>query len=372
MKKLTGIVNYPFDAQNDSFFCAISSALLPVLGYREETPYWCAQQGKHCVHCGGCHKTVLQNHGLMLYHCLLTATGTAFCFDYPEDDEVSGHTLPGVDKGWRWDDGFIGYIMNLCGCAWRRPDPAEDRERILEDIKASIDRGFPVPVRLGGRFLFGPDTAWSVVTGYDGDSLRGIDSYQHYLSGFARYDGDEFILEDWHSSYRDGIIITGTKAPAVSFGDVLARMIQTLSNPAREGFRREVFGLIDDAGAENAQFHASVLCMMAGVPVEARWHAAEAFCSRDNLLYRLHNDAAMGERLSRLFFTRYIQADNDETHGICWKIWSLLDCGPQTGYRAGPEGGRNLLGNRAELRRLWQTVFDNDLAVLEGLRELGG
>lgn len=372
MKRISGIVNYPFDAQTDSFFCAISSALLPVLGYTEEIPFWCVEKGRQCVHCGSCRKTNLQNHGLMLYHCLLSATGTAFCFDYPEDDEVSGHTLPGVDSGWRWEDGFIGDIMDLCGVTWRRLNPAEGKESILEAIKDSIDRGCPVPIRLVGRFAFGPDTAWSLVTGYDGDKLTGIDSYQHYLSEYAGYDGEEFILEDWYPHYLDALVMTGTKAPAVSFQAVLERIIRTLSNPSRENFRKEVFHLIDDAEERNAKFHAETLCLMAGVPIEARWHAAEAFCSQDNLLYRLHGDASMGERLARLFFSSYIEDGKDGTHSVCWKIWSLLDCGPETGYAAGPEGGRRLLDphSREELKRLWQIVFDNDLAVLNGLREI--
>ena len=39
---LKDIVQYPFDAQSDSFFCALASALLPALGYTENTPYFCA------------------------------------------------------------------------------------------------------------------------------------------------------------------------------------------------------------------------------------------------------------------------------------------------------------------------------------------
>lgn len=46
---LKDIVQYPFDAQSDSFFCALSSALLPALGYTENTPYFCAPKGQFAV-----------------------------------------------------------------------------------------------------------------------------------------------------------------------------------------------------------------------------------------------------------------------------------------------------------------------------------
>ena len=51
---LKDIVQYPFDAQSDSFFCALSSALLPALGYTENTPYFCAPKGQFCLQCGAC------------------------------------------------------------------------------------------------------------------------------------------------------------------------------------------------------------------------------------------------------------------------------------------------------------------------------
>ena len=70
--KLQGIVQYPVDAQSNSFFCALASALLPALGYAEDTPYFCAPKGRRCVSCGECgEKTALQKHHLALYHALL-------------------------------------------------------------------------------------------------------------------------------------------------------------------------------------------------------------------------------------------------------------------------------------------------------------
>ena len=112
--KLQGIVQYPVDAQSNSFFCALASALLPALGYAEDTPYFCAPKGRRCVSCGECgEKTALQKHHLALYHALLAASGVAFGFSYPEDDTVEEHSFPGVEKGWRWPDAFVDFFVDI-------------------------------------------------------------------------------------------------------------------------------------------------------------------------------------------------------------------------------------------------------------------
>lgn len=39
--KLIETVRFPIGAESNSFFAALASALLPVLGYTENTPYYC-------------------------------------------------------------------------------------------------------------------------------------------------------------------------------------------------------------------------------------------------------------------------------------------------------------------------------------------
>lgn len=373
MKVLENAIQYPFDAQFNSFFNAISTALLPVLGLTADTPFYCSCKNCWCIQCGECGKEPLQKHHLMLYHALLTATGVAFCFDYPEDDDVSFHSMPGAKIGWRWPDEFVTYIMDLCGCTYARMRRENGREIILRKIQSSIDQGYPVAVRFNGDSgPFGPGTAWCVITGYDEDTLIGLDSHFHYLSEFAQYENDLFKLADWESRFLDAIVITGRKAPAISFRDVLTRIADTLSHPSHQAFQSQVFTLIDNAGADNAQLFANILCSMAGVPIEARWHAAEAMSSVDNVLMNLTDDVELKSRLGELLFSRYLRDNSDETHGVCWKIWGLLDCGPKTGYSAGANASEQLRKpeTKTELNRLWKLVFDNDEAVLQGIHKI--
>ena len=75
--------------------------------------------------------------------------------------------------------------------------------------------------------------------------------------------------------------------------------------------------------------------------------------------------SSVKSRLADLFFKRYIADNNNETHGICWKIWNLLHVGPQTGYMPTEESFALIQKPEVqeELKRLWKLVFDNDRAV---------
>lgn len=120
---LKDIVQYPFDAQSDSFFCALASALLPALGYTENTPYFCAPKGQFCLQCGACgDRTTLQKHHLSIYHALLAASGVAFCFDYPQDDGVAEHSFPGAGNRLALARGVRRLFDALCGRFLEAPE----------------------------------------------------------------------------------------------------------------------------------------------------------------------------------------------------------------------------------------------------------
>ncbi len=370
-KIIPGAVQYPFDAQSDPFFCAVSTALLPALGITEDTPYWCAPNEKYCDHCGGCTKTTLQKHHLMLYHTLLAATGVAFGFDYPEDDEVGEHSLPDVENGWRWPDAFVDSIMALAGLHWKRVRLGAPRDEIAAAVQGSIDAGYPVCARLGGGSPFGRDTAWQVITGYEDGAFLGLDSASHTLSDAAVYRDDLFVLQNWYDRFVDAIVITGRRERTVTLDDVLRRIVETLSHPSHDRLEARIDAVIDTATPDNAFERAAMLGGITGMPIEARWHAAEAFCPRATLLTALTDDDALRGKLGNLFFDRYIRDHNNETHGVCWKIWGELGIGPSTGYGPAPDAGARLLEHKEELKRLFKLVFDNDRAVLEGLCALG-
>ena len=375
--KLQGIVQYPVDAQSNSFFCALASALLPALGYAEDTPYFCAPKGRRCVSCGECgEKTALQKHHLALYHALLAASGVAFGFSYPEDDTVEEHSLPGVEKGWRWPDAFVDFLMGVAGLSWRRLRREEGAQAVCASVCGALEAGFPVPVRLGGEGPYGPDTAWQVAIGYEGGALLGLDSYAHTLqNSSARYAADgSFVLEDWPERLLDAIVITGRAPLRATYGEVLARAAAVLDNPANGRLEREILRRIEAVPPETAQDTACMLIGIASVPIEARWHAAEAFCTRENLLWRLEGSEAVKRELGEALFARYIRNNSGETHGVCWKIWGLLGVGVETGFGPAADSGERLLQKsvQRELKALFSAVFQNDREVLAAfMRALG-
>ena len=61
---------------------------------------------------------------------------------------------------------------------------------------------------------------------------------------------------------------------------------------------------------------AGMMCGIASVPIEARWHAAESFIGVENLLCHICTNKEIHSRLSDVFYARYIKDGNDETHGI--------------------------------------------------------
>ena len=353
------ILTYPQGAESDPFFAALTTALLPILGYDEDTEYYCSPKGRYCTLCGECGRSRLKSNHEMLYHALFAASGAAFCFGAPEDDDCESRTYPGALSGWRWDDEFVDRLARVCGVSYcrRRGDDVD----VGELIANSLSQGYPVLARLGasGNCAFGDDAAWCVVTGCDGDTLRGTDSCFRYLSAFAKYadskadsiadniadskadsiadsiadstvvseadseadsetdsktdsEADsEFILHGWRERLNDAIIFTGRSEPNASFREILRQIIKVLRCGAREDYRREVFGLIDGASGEGAQMAAFILTAMIGYPIEARWHAAEAFCSKDNILVNLSDDEQLKTKLADLMFSRYIKNDND-------------------------------------------------------------
>ncbi len=372
MNALANLVQYPFDAEGSSFFAALSSACLPALGISERTPYWCSPKGAYCTDCGACsEKTTLQRHQLALYHSLLASSGVAFGFEFPEDDTVEFHSLPGVETGWRWPDEFVDNLMRLAGLTWRRLSGRDDQDAIYEAVRAAVNAGYPAIARLNGEL------DWQIVSGYGDGALIGLDSRAHTLRSLPNppsYAGDLFMLADWHSGLIDMILITGRRAREVSFREILERIAATLAHPSHAALAELVNARIDAASPENAADVAAFLCFFAAYPIEARWHAAEAFGPRDSLLSAAVGGAANIGRIDERIFLKYLADNSDETHGVCWKIWNMLGFGPGSDYQPAPNRAELLLapGVRDELKRLFKIVFDNDTAVLAALNETIG
>ena len=378
MKQIGDIVPFPNGAQASAFFGALATALLPSLGFTEETPYYCPQKSSICIKCGnGCQdETNLRKHHGTLYHDFSTITGVNFGWAWPED-ESECHTIPGAGSTWRWPDEFIGFIMDYAGLDWRRIKRSAPKEEILQAIIASIDRGFPALIKLGD----GPD--WHVITGYDGDVLYGLDSHNHFDASVHPvvqpdwYTDDGLcVLSQWYEPFEDAIILTGRRAPSVTLKEILQKIIPILEHPAHTRLEADLSRRIDEINPDNAQETAIWLNNVAGFPIEARWHAAESFISGESTTYglnRLTGDEAM-KKLFWQLFVRYIANDSDETHGVLWKVWAQLGVGPETGYAVPANAGELILQPeaRVELRRLFGLVFKNDRNVLDALSEALG
>lgn len=383
MKKQLTVHPFPHDAESDGFIAALSSVVCAAKKYTNKTPYWCTSKSCYCKKCGNCEGQSLGKAQLSVYHCLLTASGIAFGFDYPEDDSVGAHTIPNTPVGWRWDDDFMSDIMNFAGLSFIRCKNKTVAE-IRTIIKNSIDAGYPAMA--ANHSVYPNETAWvscwKIVCGYTNDGIT-----------VMNYGGE--VSDETSGAYEDIIVITGefdrvddtacvgNNMGNQSYFDVLRRIHAVLGDPSHDALEAEIMDDLSNVTPENAVMLSYKLMGINGVPIEARWHAAEAFISKGNLLYSLVDSSlassaesnklkVAAEKLSDLFFTRYIAEGNNGTHGIGWKIWACLNVGPQTGYLPTDESFKLIQQNdvQSELKRLFRIVFDNDRAVDDGIMEI--
>jgi len=345
----------PFSGGNP-FFAALSSALLPSLGYTQETPYYCGQKGSNCINCGSCKGiTTLQKHQGQLYHDYLALTGVSFGWAWPELD-ADYHTIEGAGAGWRWPDAFIDFIMGHAGLAWRRMSKDAGEGAIYQAITASVDAGFPVLLKLGA----GPE--WQVAAGHQNGAL--------YALGFGEKGR---TLRNWYNSFEDAIIITGRCEPTVTLADVLRRVIAVLEHPAHARLEAGLNRRIDEIAPENAQETAKWLGELSDFPIYARFHAAAAFDTGEaavNGIQRMTDHKAVSDLLRRVF-DRYLRDGTDETHGVLWRVWDLLGMSPRKDHDLPKNAGELILRPeaQAELKRLFALVFKNDRDVLAAMRE---
>lgn len=136
---------------------------------------------------------------------------------------------------------------------------------MLSAIKSSIDIGMPTLLRLENEM------EWILAVGYDADTVFGLDSKFHALP------------DNWYSMLRDAIVITGNTAPDMSYKELLERIASALSYEAHGALERVIMDVLDHVTSENAMDTAGMMCGINGVPIEARWHAAEAFGGHENL-----------------------------------------------------------------------------------------
>ncbi len=353
MKKiLENQVPFPVGAESDNFTAALASALVIARGYTEQTPYWCTTNRCYCIHCSPCGDRPLENHQSSIYHCLLTASTLAFGFDYPSDDSVEPHSLPGFSSGWRWDEGFVNALARFAGFSYCRFDGTRVQDEVLSIMKSSLDAGFPTLLRLENEM------EWILAVGYDEDTVYGLDSKLQPLP------------DGWYSTLRDAIVITGNTAPDMSCKELLERIVSALSYEEHTALESVIMNVLDHVTPENAMDTACMICGINGILIEARWHAGEAFAGAENLLCNICTNQEIHNRLGEIFSARYTREGNDETHGIGWKIWDAIGVGPKTGYSVTRQSADLILQKETQerLKRLFAKVFENDRAVCAEIR----
>ncbi len=226
IKRLPDMLPFPDGAESSPFFGALETVLVSALGFTEEAPHFCGQKGSDCVQCGNCTTTAMQKHRAQLYHDYQSFTGVSAGWAWPEETSEY-QTLPVWYPGWRWLDEYFGFIFGFAGLSWRRLSGGTARDDIFTAVKASVDAGLPVLMKLGD----GPD--WHVAAGYDEcGTLYGLDAHKHFdhtmrptrevVAAQGYTDDGRFILTDWHAHFRDAVIIAGRAEKTVTYADILA------------------------------------------------------------------------------------------------------------------------------------------------------
>ena len=123
-------------------------------------------------------------------------------------------------------------------------------------------------------------SCWKIICGYTDDGI----TVMNYGGG---------ISDETDGAYEDIIVITGEADRAnnadckQTYFDILKRIHAVLSDPSHDALENEIMSDLSNVTPENAVMLSYKLMGINGVPIEARWHAAEAFTSKDNLLYSL-------------------------------------------------------------------------------------
>ncbi len=349
MKNNTGKpVQYPVDAQSNLLLCAIASVLLAAENAGSKMQFY---RGK----------TDAERRHHTLYQFLSTITGVNLLWNDPAPcDPYQTIYLPGTDSALLTDR--LDLAMKAVGCKYERILKGTEKSAVFSQITASIDRGIPVLMKLGG----GKD--WHIVTGYDTDRsvLYGIDAHKHYSvqpvmlpDGYLE-DG-RFYLSGWYEPFQYGIIITDTYPARLPFPDLIRRMYRILSREENKVLEKEILSAIDTE--PDQQKLVRQLNELTGYTLACRWHVAECCTSA---LYRMAAHPAQKGSLKEIN-VNYLQF-----HDLCWTVRAELGIGPAAAYEL-PDNVRGILWDdrqKKSLKDLFSRLFELDRNVCGLLRQI--
>ena len=106
----------------------------------------------------------------------------------------------------------------------------------------------PVLARLGGEF------DWQLITGYEGETLLGLDSHMKTLEshGVSYRKEGIFAADSWDETLRDAVILTGRCQRRVTYVEILEKIVMALSYPKHDSVEQSINESLDSVTADNA------------------------------------------------------------------------------------------------------------------------
>lgn len=257
MKKLIpNVVNFPNGCETVRFTACFVSMLMRAEGLTNPNiDFFCGNQKGNCIRCGGCNDLVpLCKKHEELYNLYTAVTGFGFLqIDLSNNEHMKTDWNQTCNVMLREFDWYIGFAMDFAGYDYEELIfQMDDKKRVFEKIKSSIDRDVPVLT------LFGEIYEWVLITGYDDDdALYGLDGSQGYwgnpAAAPAGYDENGlFIMPDWYDKKGHAFILGTRKEPSVTIQDVFKRGIKIMESMKKKGYyTNTVDFMLNDANFEN-------------------------------------------------------------------------------------------------------------------------
>jgi hypothetical protein len=257
MKKIiSDVVNFPNGCETVRFTACFVSMLMRAEGITDRNcDFFCSTQRGSCIRCGQCKELVpLNRKHEELYNLYIAVTGFGFLqIDLSNDNHMKDDWNQICNVMLREFDWYIGFTMDYAGYDYEELIfQLDDKKRVFEKIKSSIDKDIPVLT------LFGDIYQWVLITGYDDEgALYGYDGSQGYWGKpYAQPAGyDEtgiFFMPDWYEKKGHAFILGAKKESIVTIQDVFKRGIKIMESMQEKKFySNSVEYMLNDANFDN-------------------------------------------------------------------------------------------------------------------------
>ncbi len=255
-RTISDVVNFPNGCETVRFTACFVSMLMRAEGITDgHCDFFCGRQQGGCIRCGACNDLApLCKKHEELYHLYTAVTGFGFLqIDLSDDEHMNNDWNQTCNVMLRAFDWYIGFTMDYAGYDYEELIfQCDEKSRVLEKIKASIDKDVPVLA------LFGEVYQWVLVTGYDDcGALYGYDGSQGYwgkpAATPAGYDESGlFIMPDWYEKKGHAFILGAKKPPSLTIRDVFGRGVRIMESMQEKKFySNTVDFMMNDANFDN-------------------------------------------------------------------------------------------------------------------------